>query len=254
VLINLLGNAVKFTPENGKITYSIVLSERKNGKALVFFSVKDTGIGIPAENLELLFKPFQQADSRITKKYGGTGLGLAISKSIVQMFGGDIDVNSTEGKGSEFSFSIWLEEAETKREEEIPLEDITDRLKGKKAMLVDDVEINRVITASMLEPTGIAIDEADDGEKALKLFSESAVNEYGIIFMDIQMPVMDGYEASRAIRALNRPDAKSVPIVALTANAFKEDIEKAIAAGMNAHLAKPMEMEKLLEATFKLVK
>jgi signal transduction histidine kinase/CheY-like chemotaxis protein/HAMP domain-containing protein len=253
VLINLLGNAVKFTPEHGKVMYSIVLRERKKGKALIDFSVKDTGIGISNDTIESLFEPFQQADNWITKKYGGTGLGLTISKNIVEIFGGDIAVKSTEGKGSEFSFSIWLEETDTKQEEEIPLEDITDRLKGKKALIVDDVDINRIITISMLEPTGIKISEAVDGEEALNIFNESAENEYGIIFMDIQMPVMDGYEASMAIRSLKRADAKTVPIVALTANAFKEDIEKSLAAGMNAHLAKPMDMEKLLEVTFKLV-
>jgi signal transduction histidine kinase/ActR/RegA family two-component response regulator/HAMP domain-containing protein len=253
VLINLLGNAVKFTPESGKITYSILLKERKKGKVLIDFSVKDSGIGISGETLVLLFKPFQQADSKITKKYGGTGLGLAISKSIVKMFGGDITVKSTEGKGSEFSFSIWLEETDAKQEEEIPLEDITDRRKGKKALLVDDVEINRVIAASMLEVTGITIEEAGDGESALKLFSESEENGYSIIYMDIQMPLLNGHDAARAIRAMDRADAKTVPIVALTANAFKEDIDKAVACGMNAHLAKPMDMEKLMEVTFRLI-
>ena len=253
VLINLLGNAVKFTPEHGTIAYSIRLKEQKDNMALIEFSVRDSGIGISAEGMERLFKPFEQADKSISKKFGGTGLGLAISKSIVNLFGGDISVSSKEGKGTEFYFGLWLEKTADVQTEEAFMEDITGRLKGKKALLVDDVEINRVIAISMLESTGLEIDEAEDGAAAVKRFCNSAVNEYDIIFMDVQMPVMNGYDASREIRALKRSDAKTVPIVAMTANAFKEDIDKALANGMNAHLAKPMELERTIEVTFKLI-
>ena len=253
VLINLLGNAVKFTPKKGTILYQISVKERKDGKALIFFSIKDNGIGISADAIEMLFKPFQQANNTIAQKYGGTGLGLAISKNIVQLFGGDITVTSAEGQGSEFSFELWLKETHTTKMEEIPIEDISGKLEGKKALLVDDVEVNRVIAINMLENTSIAIDEAVDGESALKMFSESEENEYDIIYMDVQMPVMNGYDATRAIRALNRSDAKTVPIVALTANAFREDIDKALSCGMNAHLTKPMDQEKTIEVTFRMI-
>jgi signal transduction histidine kinase len=253
VLINLLGNAVKFTAEKGKVSFRVICRERKNGKSLIDFSVCDTGIGISAEALSMLFKPFQQADNQITQKYGGTGLGLAISKNIVQMLGGDIVVDSEQGKGSEFHFSLWLEETKAENTEEILIKNIPNRLKGKKALLVDDVPINRMVAASMLEVTGIAIDEASDGAEAVKMFHESAAGEYSIIYMDVQMPVMNGYKAAETIRALQREDAKTVPIIALTANAFREDIEKAIASGMNAHLAKPMDLEKTLEVTFRLL-
>ncbi|MDR0290344.1 MAG: response regulator [Treponema sp.] len=253
VLINLLGNAVKFTPENGKVSFSIVCVERKDGKSLIDFSVGDTGIGISADAMSMLFRPFQQADNQIAQKYGGTGLGLAISKSIVNLFGGDIKVDSTEGKGSEFRFRLRLEETKTEKAEDVPIENIAGRLVGKKALLVDDVAINRMIAMSMLEGTGIKIDEAEDGSGAVKMFSESAENEYSIIYLDIQMPKMNGYDAAKAIRAMERADAKTVPIIALTANAFREDIEKAIASGMNAHLAKPMDMEKTIEETFRLL-
>jgi signal transduction histidine kinase/HAMP domain-containing protein len=260
VLINLLGNAVKFTPECGKIKFIIEEKDHRNqtgqkGKeALLNFSIRDTGIGISKEALLNLFKPFEQANNRISQKYGGTGLGLAISRSIVQLFGGDITVESEEGKGSEFRFSIWLPEAAMDIEEEVSLEGAENRLVGRRALMVDDVAINRLIAISLLEYTGIAIDEAEDGATAVKAFMDTPAYTYDIIYMDVQMPNMDGYAATAAIRALpDRPDAKTVPIVALTANAFKEDINRAIASGMNAHLAKPLEIDKLLEVTFRVL-
>jgi signal transduction histidine kinase/CheY-like chemotaxis protein len=253
VLINLLGNAVKFTPRGGAILYTIAEKEKREGETLIYFSIKDSGIGISKEGLETLFKPFEQASKDIAKHYGGTGLGLAISRNIVKLFGGDISVESEPGKGSEFSFSIWLPNAKllaslnTSR-------DATDLFTGKRALLVDDVAINRIIVVNLLEYTGLAIDEAGDGKEAFAMFQDSPENYYDIIYMDVQMPVMDGYEATRAIRGLDREDAKTVPIVALTANAFKEDIDKALACGMNAHLAKPIEIDKCLEISFKLMK
>ena len=252
VLINLLGNAVKFTPENGNISFSILRKHFDDGIAQIDFSVQDTGIGIPEESIGRLFEPFQQADE-ISKKYGGSGLGLMISKSIVQMIGGDIAVKSELGKGSEFSFALLLQESKVETEE-ISIDEHTIDLKGRRTLLVDDVPINRIIAASMLESTGIEIEEADDGTTAVNAFKENPENYYDIIFMDIQMPEMNGYDATKAIRSFDRKDAKTIPIVALTANAFKDDIDKAIASGMNAHLAKPMDMEKLMEVTFRLLR
>jgi PAS domain S-box-containing protein len=253
VLINLLGNAVKFTPAEGRIDFIITEKERREEKVLFDFIVRDNGIGISQKAQTMLFKPFEQTSGRISRKYGGTGLGLAISRNIVQMMGGDITVKSREGEGSEFSFSIWLTRSESETGKESSIDDAAGLLKGRRALLVDDVEINRIIAVNLLEHTGIAIDEAVDGEDALRVFSDSPEYTYDIIYMDVQMPGMDGYEASRAIRKLDRKDAKSVPIVALTANAFREDIDKALASGMNAHLAKPMDNEKVLEVTVKLL-
>jgi CheY-like chemotaxis protein len=139
------------------------------------------------------------------------------------------------------------------KEKEVSLEDAENQLAGRRALMVDDVAINRMIAISLLEYTGITIDEAEDGAAAVKKIMDSPVSTYDIIYMDIQMPSMDGYAATAAIRAIDRPDAKTIPIVALTANAFKEDIDRAIKSGMNAHLAKPLEMEKLLEVTFRLL-
>ncbi|MDR0388800.1 MAG: PAS domain-containing protein, partial [Spirochaetaceae bacterium] len=253
VLINLLGNAVKFTPEGGTIDFIIEEREKEKDFARLYFSVKDTGIGMSQEALATLFRPFEQANSQISKRYGGTGLGLAISQSIVKLFGGTITVETKEGQGSLFSFELSLTPVAAEEEEDSIVEDATDKLKGRRALLVDDVAINRIIAINLLEYTGMDIDEADDGIMAVKIFANSEPGTYDIIYMDVQMPNMDGYEASKAIRDLERSDAKTVPIVAVTANAFKDDIEKAMQQGMNAHLAKPMEASKLIDVTFKLL-
>ncbi|MDR2758765.1 MAG: response regulator [Spirochaetaceae bacterium] len=253
VLINLLGNAVKFTPELGRIEFTILEKKHQKNKTLLEFIVRDNGIGISETAQKMLFKPFEQGGGQIAKQYGGTGLGLAISKSIVQLFGGNILVTSKEGSGSTFSFELWLSPIQSGENPESALENTTGSLTGKRALLVDDVEINRIITQNLLEFTGISIDEAADGLNALTMFQESQENTYDIIYMDVQMPVMDGYEATAAIRSLERADAKTVPIVALTANAFKEDIDRAMQAGMNAHLAKPLDTEKLLEVSFQVL-
>ncbi|MDR1915939.1 MAG: response regulator [Synergistaceae bacterium] len=251
VMINLLGNAVKFTPECGTIEFVIEQRDSRDDKILLEFCISDTGIGISPDSIASLFQPFEQGNASISKRYGGTGLGLAISRNIVRMLGGDISVKSEVGQGSVFSFSLWLPE------EKINLMDIDisyegkNQFLGKRALLADDVAINRMIVVDLLSFTGIDIDEAEDGEMALKMFKDSPENTYDIIYMDVQMPKMDGYEAVSAIRALDRADAKTVPIVALTANAFKEDIDNSLRHGMNAHLAKPLDIEKMMEVTFK---
>ena len=246
VLINLLGNAVKFTPECGKIIFLIRRVERKDGRSLVFFAVSDTGIGISEQVLATLFTPFEQGGGHISRTYGGTGLGLSISKSIVKMLGGDIQVSSAEGRGSEFSFAIWLKEDNNEAAAVVSVDD-TSMLRGKRVLLVDDVSVNRIIVIEQLSSTGMLIDEAEDGMAAVEAFAASPAGHYDMILMDVQMPRMDGHQASEAIRALDRPDARSVPIIAMTANAFKEDVDQAFAHGMNGHLAKPLENDKLME-------
>ncbi|MDR1966261.1 MAG: response regulator [Synergistaceae bacterium] len=253
VLINLLGNSVKFTPDLGRINFDIKELDRRDGKMLLEFSVKDSGIGISDEAMKNLFQPFEQGGAGVAKRYGGTGLGLAISRSIVRMLGGDITVESKVGEGSVFRFSLWVAETAPSDVEEDLAIDGTGKFAGKRALLVDDVEINRLIAADLLEFTGIDIDEADDGESAVRMFESSPPNSYDIIYMDVQMPKMDGYEASNRIRAMDRPDAKTVPIVALTANAFKDDIDNAMRNGMNAHLAKPLDVQKLIETTYRFI-
>jgi signal transduction histidine kinase/DNA-binding response OmpR family regulator len=381
VITNLLGNAVKFTPEQGSISLAVRLAGKGNDFCTLQISVSDTGIGLNEEQKKRIFMSFEQAESSTTRKYGGTGLGLAISKSVVEMMGGSIWVQSEPGKGAVFIFTIQVQRGtEEKRKplsDEINLSnvrvltvdddldilmyftdiaqsfglscdvavsgekaleligqkggyhiyfidwkmpemdgiqlsreikarvtensivimisaaewggvaeearaagvdkflskplfpstiaevineclgvdkrqaekaqaaDIAGIFAGRQILLAEDVEINREIVQTLLEPTELKIDCAENGAEAVRLF-EGAPDKYGMIFMDIQMPEMDGYEAARRIRALNNPSAKTVPIVAMTANVFREDVEKCLDAGMNSHIGKPVDFEELM--------
>ncbi|MCP1108841.1 ATP-binding protein [Ohessyouella blattaphilus] len=253
VLINLLGNAVKFTPEGGRIEFIVKCLREKDGKTLVYFAVKDNGIGIDKSQQQAIFESFEQAGDNSALRNGGTGLGLAISKRIVNLFGGDLRVESTFGEGSEFYMELWLKQSSTVIEKTIATPDMTGRLAGKKMLLVDDVEINRIILKTLLEDTGIEIIEATTGKEAFKRFKASTPGAFDIIFMDILMPEMNGYEATAAIRALDRADAGSVPIIAQTAHAFQDDIDKATEVGMNGHMAKPIEKNVLMETLYRFL-
>jgi CheY-like chemotaxis protein len=197
-----------------------------------------------------LFLPFEQAHQNIAARYGGTGLGLAISRNLVRQMGGDITVVSKTDEGSTFSFSLALPKSAEQAAIRAERPDIPD-LHGKRLLLVEDIEINRVIIQEILEETRIAIDEAVNGDEALEKFAASPECYYDLIFMDIQMPGMDGYETTRALRALPRADAARVPIFAMTANAYREDIERALDAGMNGHLAKPIDFHALMETLYR---
>jgi signal transduction histidine kinase/ActR/RegA family two-component response regulator len=255
VLTNLLSNAIKFTPEDGVITVNITLVSYVDDLATVRVEVSDTGIGVSEEQQEHLFKQFEQAESSTTRKYGGTGLGLSISKNIIERMGGAIGVNSEVGKGSTFFFivrlhgdgayahnAISLEESEPERFDN---DWYQGRFSERHLLLVEDVEVNREIVNALLEDTHIKIDCAENGLEAVERFSAEP-ERYDIIFMDVQMPVMDGYDATRRIRELNAPKAKTVPIIALTANVFREDRERALESGMNGHLGKPLDHAEML--------
>ncbi len=247
ILINLLGNAVKFTPELGKVSFHVQLKERQDGKSLIFFSISDTGIGIAEEAISKLFNPFEQANSHITRHYGGTGLGLSISQKIATLFGSSIQVKSTLGQGSEFSLEVWLkEDVQTSVSESTSHGDVVVK-PGQHILLVDDVDINRIIAMELLSPFECIIDEAADGQEAVDAFAKSPIGHYKLIFMDLQMPNMNGHDSARAIRHLDRADASTVPIVAMTANAFREDIDQCLESGMNEHVAKPIDLERLNE-------
>jgi signal transduction histidine kinase/DNA-binding response OmpR family regulator len=380
VLTNLLGNAIKFTPEHGSISLAARFIEKTDNMCTMQFSVSDTGIGISRENQTKLFRSFEQAESSTTRKYGGTGLGLAISKSIVEMMGGNIWVQSEPGKGSTFIFTVkveigtenkqkrlldvnlknirilavdddndiltyfrdialgfgvmcdtaisgekaielmeknggyhiyfidwkmpnmdgielareikarspensivimisaieWSEIAneaktagvdkflskplfpsaiaevineclgvENNKVEKSQIPDITDIFEGQCVLLADDVEINREIVQTLLEPTQLKICCAENGAQAVKMF-KAAPFKYDLILMDIQMPEMDGYEATKRIRALDNPQAKSIPIIAMTANVFREDVERCLKTGMNGHIGKPIDFKEIL--------
>lgn len=253
VLINLLGNAVKFTPEYGEINFTVTEIDHSDGQTLVRFSIKDNGIGIEPEAVNHIFGAFEQGNKKTSSSYGGTGLGLAISQWIVQLFGGNIVVFSEVGKGSEFVFEIWMMETVDGISDNPDITNVRNQFRGKRALVVDDVDINRMIVSSLLEDTGIVIEEAGDGLEAVEKFLQSQPGFYDIILMDVQMPNMDGYEAAKVIRGLDREDAQTIPIVVLTANAFKEDISKATRHGMNAHIAKPIETEMLYEVLFRFL-
>ena len=250
VLINLLGNAVKFTSNEGKIDFDLITNNEDDEYFEVTFSVKDTGIGITPEQTQKLFRVFEQADDKIAIKFGGTGLGLAISQNLIRQMGGEIVVDSEMGKGSTFKFTLKLQRAEVAQTEKISDYDAIS-LQGKRVLLVEDIEINRVIVIELMSDVMMEIEEAVDGKDALEKFENSDIGYYDIILMDIQMPNMNGYESTRAIRALERSDAKLTPIIAMTANAYREDIERAIESGMNDHLAKPVDIDALKQTIAK---
>ncbi|MDR2870704.1 MAG: response regulator [Deferribacteraceae bacterium] len=249
VFINLLGNAVKFTPEQGYIELKARCVEDEEHRAKFAFSIKDNGIGIADDVKDKLFTPFEQGGHAVTALYGGTGLGLSISQQIVELLGSKIELKSQMGVGSEFYFSLWLDKADAVLTDSSQQEVIFSA--KSRILLVDDNMVNRMVVCEQLKSTTTNVDEAEDGQEAVNIFSMSRLGEYGIIFMDIQMPDVDGYEATRMIRAMDREDAKTVPIIALSANAFTEDVSKSIASGMNSHLVKPLEYDKLMEVMLK---
>jgi CheY-like chemotaxis protein len=212
--------------------------------------VIDNGIGISAAQQDELFVSFQQADTSITRRFGGTGLGLAISKEIVTMMGGEIGVQSELGRGSTFFFTVQLayKDAEDAEGDDSPTHSSDDKrgcFEGHTILLAEDVEVNREIVSALLEPTLLAIVSAENGAEAVRLFGEDP-GRYEMIFMDVQMPEMDGLEATRTIRAMDSSQARTVPIVAMTANVFREDIERCLAAGMNDHVGKPLDFDEVL--------
>ena len=260
VITNLMSNAVKFTPENGDIYLAAALKSETEEIFTVLITVTDTGIGISQEQQTRLFSLFEQAEVSTSREYGGTGLGLVISKSIVEMMGGTIWVESDLGSGSAFSFTVELKRGSDEQERQCePAQDASSQegnqsdFSGRCVLLAEDVEINREIVMALLEPTNLSIDCAVNGIEAVDMFT-AAPDKYDMIFMDIQMPEMDGYTATRRIRGSGVPRAAEIPIVAMTANAFKEDVDKCLDAGMNGHIGKPLEFEKVIETLNKYLK
>ena len=260
IMINILGNAVKFTPRGGKITFTIEETARYERKITLRLVFADTGIGMSPEYLPKIFATFSQEDSSSTSRYGSTGLGMPITRSIVELMNGTIEVESEKGVGSVFTVTVTLEQSDRKdnETEEVSLKSTEEKgkpkLKGKRILLAEDVDVNAEIMMMVLTSVEIEGERAENGRIALEKFAAHPCGYYDAILMDMRMPEMDGLEATRAIRKLNRPDAATVPIIALTANAFDEDVQRSMQAGLNAHLSKPVDPDTLYGTLEKLIR
>jgi len=256
VLLNLLSNAVKYTPEGGRVHLSTrSLGIAANGYETLEFKIEDNGYGMSKEFVDIIFQPFAREKNTTISGIGGTGLGMAIVKNLVELMNGNVYVESEPGKGSTFMVQIpfkSIDEIEQKTLQEKELAGVS--LDGLHILVVEDYELNAEILMELLAVEGVSCDYAENGKAALERFEASDENTYDMILMDVKMPVMDGYEAAAAIRAGTHPRAKAVPIVALTANAFKEDIQHALDAGMNEHIAKPVRVDRIKAAVSRLVK
>ena len=247
VLVNLLGNALKYSKPDGHVWLTVRETEEEKGFSNLYFQVRDDGIGIAPEKQQLIFRQFEQADNSENARKQGTGLGLAISRRIVRMMDSDIKLESEPGKGSSFSFSVKFQPVSgekttvTSQPEEISFP-------GKRILVVEDNELNMEIICTILENYGIETEQAVNGKEAVRRMEESVSGYYDMIFMDIMMPEMDGLEATRTIRNLDREDCKKIPIYAMSANAFDEDVKRSLASGMNGHLSKPVNLQ-VLEKT-----
>ena len=254
VLINILSNAIKFTDAPGEVKLIVERTAVFKDQSTIRFTIKDTGIGMDKAFLPKVFDTFTQEDSSRNNKYGSTGLGMAITKNIVELMNGTISVNSKKGVGTEFVVAVTLKNCEH-ADESVPVntKDMRVDLSGKHILLVEDVFINAEIMKELLIIKDAIIDHAENGRLALEKFADSEEGFYDAILMDVRMPEMDGLEATEAIRALERKDAGIIPIIAMTANAFDEDVQRSLQVGMNAHLSKPVEPERLYQTLEELI-
>lgn len=251
VVVNFLSNAVKFTPAGGQITLTFRQMNKVDDKVHFMIRVRDTGTGISPEFLKRIFKPFEQETATIAKSHGGSGLGMAIADNMVRLMEGQIVVDSELGKGSDFNVYLALPIDET-AEEDIPKQtespsDAPRTIEGMRLLMAEDNEINAEIAVSLLEELGARVEVADNGQAAVDKFMASDIGYYDTILMDIQMPVMNGWEATVAIRGLDRADAGEIPIYALSADAFVEDKRRSVAMGMTGHLSKPIDFNELVQ-------
>ena len=254
IFVNLLSNAIKFTPSGGTVKLSSKLLSREGMISHDVFTISDTGLGMSEEFLENgIFQPFSQENNKVTANYAGSGLGLSIVKSLVELMGGKISVESELGAGT--TFTIYLDMVRVSKEdvnreseqEHTQSKDFTSLLNGKRILLVEDHPLNAEIAKKLLDKVGCIVTWVDDGQKAVETIENSQVHDFNAVLMDIRMPVMDGLEATRQIRALKKPMIDKLPIIAMTANAYENDIKESLNAGMNAHLGKPIEPQMLYE-------
>ena len=246
IMINLLDNSIKYNKHGGSVTFSSKTKPLDNGRALFCFSVSDTGIGMTPKFLKHIYEPFAQEGDDARSKFQGTGMGMPIVKSLIELMGGTIEISSEVGVGSTFNVQIPLDIDKDPQARERADEQADSRsLAGMNVLLAEDNELNAEIAQALLESEGIVVTRAADGNEAVDLYVGRPAGSFDAILMDIMMPDMDGYEATRAIRLSEKVDAADIPIIALTANAFAEDAKAAHDAGMNAHLSKPLDFNKL---------
>ncbi len=247
VFVNLLSNAIKYTPEGGTLLFQAqTLPMEQQEEGCYRFVVQDNGIGMSQDFLKQLFEPFAREDNSMTNVEQGTGLGLSITQSIISMMGGTIETDSKQGVGTRFTVTLRFKRLKEERIQAKQVDLAADEqtsFEGFRILLAEDNELNREIACELLSATGLAIDTATNGQEAFEKLKNSADGYYDLILMDIQMPVMNGYEATKAIRSLDRAYAKSIPIIAMTANVFQDDVMKAIESGMNEHVTKPIDMK-----------
>ena len=241
IFFNLLSNAAKFTPTGGTVEFLSESLEPRGEKIGICFTIRDNGVGMSQEFMDHMYDPFSQERSALGDTVKGTGLGLPIVKNLVDAMGGEISVNSQLGKGTEFTVKLYVPVAEEKKQETEEEKDTsTEKLKGDRILLVEDNEINIYVAQIILEKAGCIVTVARNGEEAVKLFQESEIYQFDAILMDVRMPIMNGLDATRAIRRMDRPDAPEVPIIAMTADAFDEERRNTLEAGMDYHLSKPI--------------
>lgn len=265
VIVNFLSNAVKFTPPGGQITVTFRQMNRMGGKVHFMIRVRDTGKGISPEFLKRIFKPFEQETATIAKSYGGSGLGMAIADNMVKLMDGQIVVDSEEGKGSDFNVYLALPVDEsrpqgmiengTMSEEPVQCDEGVPQghtIEGMRLLMAEDNEINAEIAISILEEMGAKVERAENGREAVEMFTSHEAGHYDTILMDIQMPVMNGWEATATIRGLSREDAERIPIYALSADAFVEDKRRSVSIGMNGHISKPIDFDELVRTIGRL--
>ena len=253
VLISVLDNAVKYTEAPGSVRFELEILPEDSSRHMCRFTISDTGVGIDPEFLPKIFDAFSQEDSSSTNQFGGSGLSLAVTKKAVELLGGTITAESTKGKGTVFVISVpllYVGEEKIVREDEGGIE----TLEGRRILIVEDIPENAEIVADLLELEGVETEHAENGLIGVKMMEQSEPGYYDAILMDLRMPVMDGIEAAGKIRALSRPDAGTIPIIALTANAFESDVKASLNAGMNSHLAKPADAELLYDTLKQLIR
>lgn len=255
VIVNIIANALKFTPEGGRVSASIFQEPSGDDMVNLRFVIEDTGIGMSEEFQTCMFEPFEQEDSSSGRQYGGTGLGLSISYNLVKMMSGTIDIDSKIGRGSCFTVTLSLPRAPEDALTQNEMASIREKNRPKKAvhiLLAEDNDINWEITNTLLEAIGHTSERARNGEEAVELFAQAPYGHFDLILMDVQMPVMDGLEASRRIRSGLYPGGETIPIIGLSANAFEQDVQQAMDSGMSAYLPKPFHVHQLDEVMQKL--